>query len=172
MKNDQPQGTSKIVLGLIAAGLLGFALYGAVTGDMSSRRTGELTSTSNPLFFWAYVGTFAAIGAYAALAALGVVEIKVQSKADYAEHIKHDTAQKTAFLLLLGSAGSAYAWWSERSLVNSGVMNEIMGWMALLFLGLAAWQPLPPPGPVRSVLRIAGTTAVLVAALAIFRLTR
>lgn len=172
MKDDQPQGTSKIVLGLIAAGMIGLALYGAVTGDMSSRRTGELTRTSNPLLFWACISTFAGIGIYAALVALGVVEMKVQSKADTAEEVKRDTEQKTAFLLLLASGGSAYAWWSERSLVNPSIMNEIMGWLALAFLGLAVWPRVLPPGPVRSALRIAGTTAVLVAALAIFRLTR
>ncbi len=172
MKDDQTPGANKVVFGLIAAGMIGFALYGAVTGDMSSRKTGELTRTGNPLFFWATIAMFAGIGVYAALVALGLVEMKVRSKADYAEHIKRDTEQKTAFLLLLASGGSAYAWWSERSLVNPSTMNEIMGWLALAFLGLAAWPPVLPPGPVRSAMRIAGTTAVLVAALAIFRLTR
>ncbi len=85
---------------------------------------------------------------------------------------KRDVAQNTAFILLLGSAGTAYGWCSERSIVSPSAMNEAMGWIALVFLGLAVWQPLPPPGRVRTVLRIAGTTAVAVAALAIFRLTR
>lgn len=171
MRNVEPKGMSKVVAALITVGCLGFALYGVVTGDLSSRRYPSLDRASNPLFFWAYISVFTTIGVYAALVGLGVVKMPPPREIT-AEETQRDMAQKLAFLALLASGGSAYAWWSERSLVNPSVMNEIMGWVALSALGLATWPPVLSPGPLRTVLRIAGTTAVLVAVLAIFRITR
>ncbi len=172
MQDDRPQRMNKAAAGCIAVGLLGFATYGVVTGDLSSRRHPGLDRAHEPLFFWTYVGLFAAVGVYMALVALGIVELKAAQPRDYALKVRHDFAQRMTFLALLTSGGSAYAWWSERSLVNPSVMNEIMGWIAVGSLGLAAWSPVLPPGPLRSVLRIAGAVAVLVAALAIYRLAR
>lgn len=172
MQDDRPQGMNKGVAGFLAVCFIGYALYGVVTGDLSSRRYPFLDRANNPLFFWVYIGLFATVGGYAALLALGVVELKQKRGQDYASGVREDFAQRLAFLALLTSGGSAYAWWSERSLVNPSVMNEIMGWIAVGSLGLAAWPPVLPPGPVRTGLRIAGSVAVLLAALAIYRLSR
>lgn len=171
MRKEQPQGMSKVVAGVIAAGFLAFALYGVVTGDLSSRRHPSLDRASNPLFFWAYIGLFASVGIYASLVGLGVVKMPPPREAGVVG-TRRDMAQRLAFLALLASGGSAYAWWTERSIVSPSVMNEIMGWVALGALGLAAWPPVLPPGRVRTVLRAAGAAAFLAAALAIFRLTR
>lgn len=171
MRNNEPKGMSAIVAAFIAVAFLGFALFGIVTGDLSSRRHPGLDRVNNPLFFWAFIALFVTCGVYAALVGLGVVKMPPPREIT-AEETRRDMAQRFAFLALLTSGGSAYAWWSERSLVNPSVMNEIMGWVALGALGLATWPPVLAPGPARSALRAAGAAAVLLAAVMIIRLMR
>jgi len=162
---------SKLAAALIAVAFFVFALLGLLTGDLSSHRTPHLDRVNNPVFFWAYIGGFVAVGVFAALVALGVAKMKPPREIT-TDEIKRDAAEKLAFLALLSSAGSAYAWWTERSLVSPTTMNEIMGWCAIGALGIAALPPVLPPSPVRTALRVAGAAAVLLAALMIFRLTR
>lgn len=171
MPNDAPKAStgSKIVAGLIAAALCVGLITALVTGVYSNGRI-YLNRSSDPLFFWTYIGLFAAGAVGAALFAFGLVNPKPPPQAEYVAHVRREATTRFAFLALLGATGSGYFWisaWLENS---HSVVSEMSGWLALGLLGLAAWPPVLPPGQTRTMLRALGTAAIVVAATMIYRL--
>ncbi|MDH4983953.1 hypothetical protein [Hyphomicrobium sp. D-2] len=163
MPEDAPKTTkgSRIVAGVIAAALCAVFIGALVTGYLPHYRYGHFSKSSDPLFFWAYTGLFAAAAACAALFALGY--FRPPPRAAYVAHVRRRTASDFAFLTLLAAAGSGYYWlskWLENAL---NPMGEMAGWLALGMLGIAAWPPLLAPGAARTWLRAAGTIAIIVA---------
>lgn len=170
MGNDHqktPTG-QKVVAGIVATGLFIVLLVGLVTGDISHSRHPFLKRSSDPEYFWAYMSLLAVAGVYAVLLALGLVKPKPQP--DYVAGLARQTASTFTFLALLGSAGSGYFWISELLSGHPSLMSEIAGWIALAMAGLAAWPPLVAPGAARMALRAAGTAAILLATIMIYRL--
>jgi hypothetical protein len=155
----KPAAGQKLVAGLIAAGLGALVLIGLVTGDISSTRHPELTRSSNPFFFWAYLVLFAATAVYSALLALGYVRPKAPP--DYAARSRRQTVANFTFLALLGAAGAGWFWLTERQAGQNNMMTEIAGWIALAVLGPAAWPPHLAPGPAGAALRAAATAAII-----------
>jgi hypothetical protein len=171
MPNDAPKATrgSKIVAGLIAAGLCAVIITSLVTGDFSNGRI-DLSRSSDPSFFWMRMGLFAVGAVGAALFAFGLINPKPPTRAEYVAHVRGQTTTRLAFLLLLGAAGSGYFWISEWLENSHSLISEMAGWLALCLLGLAAWPPVLPPGQTRTMLRALGTAAIVVAATMICRL--
>lgn len=171
MPNDAPKATtgSKIVAGLIAAGLCAVLIASLVAGDFSNGRI-YLNPSSDPLFFWTRMGLLAVGAVGAALFALGLVNPKPPTRTEYVAHVRHRTTTSFAFLALIGAAGSGYFWISEWLENSHSVVSEMAGWLALGLLGLAVWPPLLPPGQTRTTLRAIGTVAIIVAATMIYRL--
>lgn len=170
MTNDASKVTtgSKIVAGLIAAALCAILITGLVTGDLSHGRYTYFNRSSDPLFFWTYIGLFAVGTVVAALFALG--HVKPPTQAEYIAHVRGRTTTDFVVLALLGAAGSVYVWisgWLENS---HSVVSEMAGWLALGLLGLAVWRPVLPPSQTRTMLRALGTAAIVVAATMIYRL--
>ena len=90
-RNDTAKTTTgaKIAAGLVAVALLGVLISGLVTGDLSHGRYIYFKRSSDPLFFWTYIGLFAVGAGYAALFAAG--HIKLPSQADYVAHVRRPT---------------------------------------------------------------------------------
>lgn len=170
MPNPAPKAAtgSKIVAGLIAAALCAVLITGLVTGDLSHGRYTYFNRSSDPLFFWTYIGLFAVGVVFAALFAFG--HVKPPPQAEYVTHVRRRTTTSFVFLALLGAAGSGYFWISEWLESSHSVISEMAGWLALGLLGLAVWPPVLPPGQTRTMLRALGTAAIVVAATMFYRL--
>lgn len=170
MTNDAPKVTtgSKIVAGLIAMALCAILITGLVTGDLSHGRYTYFNRSSDPLFFWTYIGLFAVGMIFAVLVAFG--HVKPPPPAKYIAHVRDRTTSNFVFLALLGAAGSGYVCISAWLESSHSVVSEMAGWLALGLLGLALWPPVLPPCQTRTMLRALGTAAIVVAATMIYRL--
>ncbi len=138
--------SEKVAAGVIGLALLGFVVYGLMTGDVSSSRYPSSNRATHPLIYWLHMLIFAIGAVGASLIATGHVRRVPAAAAPPAENI----AGKLALLSIVGSLGSAYAWWTETS---DGRTAPMTGWVALAFLGMATWPPALPPA--RSVWRSA-----------------
>lgn len=157
----------KIVAGAFALGCAVLVVLAIVEGEVWSGRHSKFERATDPFFYWVYLLMTAGAVALAALLASGRVRLKTPP--DFEARLQRKFASNMTFLALLGAGGCGWIWLTEGSTAR---FTDIAGWLGLLFLGLATWPPLLPPGPMRVALRAVGTVAIIIAGIMIFRLTR